>query len=220
MIKIPGGEPTGVMGASQRPAIEEQLVEFSLAELQSRPNAQFLPLPAKNPPTLPLSDLEPAVFERVVAEMVSLDGGPTVHFYGRQGQKQYGLDIYEERSDGTRALYQVKRFQSISPAEIRQAVVDYAGPPRSGSQAYPERRFNPKLFVVVTSALVDNDTANVDAIAKLQTEYGGDIRIAVWGAEAVSRKLRGSAEAVFAIFGEAWAGSFAALKRRTRQVSS
>ncbi|WP_406277312.1 hypothetical protein [Embleya sp. NBC_00896] len=42
-----------------------------------------------------------------------------VHFYGRSGQEQYGLDIVERRLNHRRTLYQVKRYTIITPAQLR-----------------------------------------------------------------------------------------------------
>ena len=177
--------------------------QVSLAELQDHPRPRSLPKPIRNPPTLPLAALEPEAFERLVAEMVSSWQSPTVHFYGRRGQRQFGLDIYEEQPDGTRILYQVKKYTKITCADIRAAITDYAGPAkRRLSGELRERRFNPQRFILVTSAPIDDDTAKVDLIAKLQIEYRNDIELAIWGAEAISRRLRESPNLVFAVFGE------------------
>jgi hypothetical protein len=213
MARRPTGAPLATaghgLGARPSASVDSSLArELSLAELQNHRAPQQLPRPIKNPPLLPLTALGPEVFERVVAEMVSMQGSPTVHFYGRSGQRQHGLDIYEEQADGTRILYQVKKYAEMTCAHIRQAVADYAGPPRQSSDGLPARRFSPQRFVVVTSAPVDDDTAKVDLVAELQIRYRGDLQIAVWGAEAVSRRLRASPNLVSAVFGESWAREY------------
>ncbi len=130
-----------------------------------------------------------------------------MHFYGRSGQKQYGLDIYEQRSNGDRVVYQVRRYQTISPENITSAVSDYAGP----HDKRTARRFNANEFILVTSAYVDSDTANVDCIDQLNRAYNSPyldeedcVQVTVWGAEALTRKLRGHYLLIYAAFGEAW----------------
>ncbi|WP_188197567.1 hypothetical protein [Nonomuraea sp. SYSU D8015] len=181
------------------------LVTLTLPQLTRHAQAAPLPVPMQNPRLLPLAELEPEVFERLVAEMVSRQDNRGTQFYGRSGQKQYGLDIVERQKDSARSLYQVKRYDELTKAKIREAVRDYAGPPRHSGFTGAKRRFDPRRFVLVTSAEFDRDTRNVDALAELQDEYAGDLEIEVWGAEAVGRKLREAPYLVFAVFGAAWA---------------
>jgi len=196
-------------GAERDASRGDDLVELSLTNLQEHTQRSPLSLPMKSPKQLPLHELEPEVFERLVAELVvNVTGSPSVHFYGRRGQQQHGLDIFEEQPGGTRVLYQVKRYTTITPALIRDAVHDYAGPPRPIGHQLPARRFDPKRFTLVTSAAVDHDTAKVEEVAALQQEYRHDLEIAVWGAEMVSRLLRQHSVLVAAVFGEAWAGEY------------
>ena len=59
--------------------------------------------------------------------------------------------------------------------------------------------------MIVTSALLESDTGNIDGLKELQDRYQRDLTIEVWGAEALGRKLRGYPHVVLAIFGSAWA---------------
>jgi hypothetical protein len=113
-----------------------------------------------------------------------------VQFYGRSGQGQHGLDIVERERAGSRSLYQVKRYQELSATKLREAVQEYSGSPRAADYDGPKRPFDPRRFVLVTSAKLDQDTRSVDELAKLQDEYEGDIQVDAWGAEALSRMLR------------------------------
>lgn len=181
------------------------LVSLTWPQLARHAQTAPLPVPLQNPSLLPLADLEPEVFERLIAEMVSRRDNGGTQFYGRSGQQQYGLDIVELQKDAARALYQVKRYEELTPPKIRQAVEDYAGAPRPSGFTGAKRRFDPRRFVVVTSAAFDRETRNVDELAALQDAYAGDLEIEVWGAEAVSRKLREAPHLVLAVFGAAWA---------------
>ncbi|MFJ5989306.1 hypothetical protein [Lentzea sp. NPDC092896] len=162
------------------------------------------PIPTQNPSALPLSKLSPEGFESLVAEIISRRDNLGVQFYGRSGQKQYGLDVVERERSGTHCLYQVKRHKRITPAKLLSIVDKYAGPPRSGHSQAP-RLFDPRRFVVVISASTETDTKIVDAVAAVQTAYAADLEIEVWGAEALGRKLRDAPHLVYAVFGGHWA---------------
>ncbi|WCO66236.1 hypothetical protein PO878_17170 [Iamia majanohamensis] len=192
-----------------RDADDAGLVQLPLSELTRRlPSAPVLP-PLQNPAVLPLSALEPEVFERLVAEMISRRDNRGVQFYGRRGQAQFGLDVVETEVSKERAVYQVRRYEVFAAADLRNAVADYAGPPHSQSpDKAGTRPFSPKRFVVVTSAGIDRDTATVEALARLQDEYEGDLTIEAWGAERLSRDLRDAPRLVFAVFGPEWARAF------------
>ena len=158
---------------------------------------------------LPLNRLDPEVFEKVVAEYVwRLPGTRRVRLYGRRGQADYGLDAVAVIWSGEVTVYQAKRYQQLTPAKIRDAVREYAGirvPPGSGM---PPRRFAASRFVLVTSAMAEDDTANVDEAERLISEYEGDIDINVVGAEQVSRVLHDSVSVVSSVFGTDWARVF------------
>ena len=160
-------------------------------------------------PLLPLNRLDPEIFEKVVAEYVwRLPGTRRVRLYGRRGQADYGLDAVAVTWSGEVTVYQAKRYQQLTPTKIRDAVHEYAGirvPPGSG---VPPRRFAASRFVLVTSAMLEDDTANVDEAERLTSEYEGDIGINVVGAEQVSRVLHDSVSVVSSVFGSDWARVF------------
>lgn len=207
----PVAEAAEPQNTTEAPAPDEddEVAELNFPELAGRTQPEPLPTPIQNPALLPLDALDPEVLERVAAEIVFRRRDHlTVQFYGRRGQKQYGLDIVERLPTGSTTLYQVKRYPVITPAQIRDAVEEYAVAPRPAKHQLPPRRFAPQRFVIVTSATVDNDTGIVDEIAALQREYHGDLAIVVWGAEALSRELRDAPGLVTAVFGPAWATAF------------
>ncbi|MEU9313743.1 hypothetical protein [Streptomyces sp. NPDC048256] len=159
----------------------------------------------QNPKRLPLTELDPEAFEWLITEVVSRQDNRGVQFYGRSGQEQHGLDIVAREPDGRRSLYQVKRYQELTVAQIKRAIKDYAVSPRSQGHRASPRLFDPYRFVLVTAAPFDFDTALVNAVTSLQDAYAGDLEIECWGAEAVGRKLRDAPNLVAAVFGEAWA---------------
>lgn len=167
-------------------------------------------MPPVRPATrLPAGELSPEVFERLVLEYAwRVELARDVQVYGRRGQKQYGLDIVGLDRDRQRFVYQVRRLAAITAAEIRAAVVDYAGPPHTGSGPAPKRRFGATRFVLATAAALHDDTSLVDEIVALQNEYRGDLDIEVIGIEHLSVKLREAVGIVAAYFGRDWAREF------------
>jgi hypothetical protein len=188
------------MTSPQDEDVTDELVRKSLGDLLSARQLRPLPVPMQNPATLPLRELDPEVFERLVAELIT-GYSNRVHFYGRRGQQQYGLDIVEYHTEDRPTLYQVKRFQELGPSTIATAVEEYAGEARPSA----ERRFNPNKFVVVTSAAFDFDTRNVDELHRLDELYRGDLELDVWGLETLSRLLRSRPWIVNAVMGPQWA---------------
>lgn len=201
-----GGPPQAEGGS---PATDEDLQEVQFTTLASAEQQTPLPPPTLNPPLLPFQMLDPQVFERLAAEIAYRQGDQIgTYFYGRSGQKQYGLDIVQRKADQQTVLFQVKRYPSVTPDQLRSIVEDYAGPPRKPGHGLPPRRFDPRRFVVVTSASIDSDTANVDEVAALGKDYEHDLDIEVWGAEELGRRLRDASGLVSAVFGRAWAEAF------------
>jgi hypothetical protein len=177
------------------------------AEILARQPGRVSP-PVPPATRLPMLELSPEVFERLVLEYVwSVEAARDVHVYGRRGQKQYELDIVGQDRERRRFVYQVRRLKTISPSEIRAAVVAYAGPPRgTGAGGVPTaRRFDAARFVLATAARLHDDTALVDEIAALQDDYQGDLDVQVVGIEHLSVKLRDATAIVAAFFGRDWA---------------
>lgn len=199
------GQDEGNTAAEPIASGDVETEEHAYAALEAPAPPAPLPPPTLDP-LLPFHLLHPETFERLIAEIVYLRrDNRGARFYGRRGQKQYGLDIVENMNDETRTLYQVKRYQDVTPAQLRSAVTDFAGDPRGIDSTEAPRRFDPKRFVVVTSAQVNTDTANVDEIVQLQDDYRGDLEIEVWGAEDLTSMLRDMPGLVAATFGGAWA---------------
>ena len=165
-----------------------------------------LPLPQSGA-LLPMANLDPEVFERLIAEVVSRQPNAGVHFYGRRGQKQHSLDIVEYGGGGEITVYQVRRYTEVTPSEITSAVEDYAvPPPPKGGGSSPARKFNAARFVLATSAAFDVDTANTNTLTALRDKYATQgLSVDVWGQEALTYKLRDAGPLVLSIFGPEWA---------------
>lgn len=182
-----------------------EVTRLSRGEVAEAVQTTALPIPTTTAAHLPLQQLDPGVFERLVTEIVTRRDNRGAFFYGRSGQKQWGLDIVENRNDGANEVFQVRRIDSLTPAGIRGAVDDYAGPPRSDDNPNPARRFNARAFTIVTTAEFQTDTNNGDELEALRERYHDDLDLDIWGAEHVETMLRHEPYIVAAYFGASWA---------------
>ncbi|MEV6487123.1 hypothetical protein AB0M20_00590 [Actinoplanes sp. NPDC051633] len=183
--------------------------EISSARVFAARQADRLRTPMVQESQLPLRDLTPEVFERLVAEFAfQVEGLRNAHFYGRRGQKQYGLDVVGTTRDGRTVVYQAKRFQSVTIDDVREAVEAYAG--KADSSLDPStRRFGAGRFVLATSAPIEEDTGFTDDLLSLCAKYDErGLAVDVYGAEHLSRSLRDASGLVYAIFGPDWSRAF------------
>ncbi|WP_328469129.1 hypothetical protein OHA21_00985 [Actinoplanes sp. NBC_00393] len=183
--------------------------EISSARVFAARQADRLRTPMVQESQLPLRELTPEVFERLVAEFaLQVEGLRNAHFYGRRGQKQYGLDVVGTTRDGRTVVYQAKRFQSITIEDVREAVEAYAGKPDSRMDP-STRRFGASQFVLATSAPIEEDTGFTDDLLSLCAKYDErGLAVDVYGAEHLSRSLRDASGLVYAIFGPDWSRAF------------
>jgi hypothetical protein len=98
------------------------LAEVAFSELVRARQVSRLPLPLAGASILPLGELDPEVLERLGAEMIKRRLNEGSCFYGRRGQKQYGLDIVEREVGGRVTVYQVRRYGALTTAKITAAV--------------------------------------------------------------------------------------------------
>lgn len=196
-----------VLGSRQA-ADAGDLAEVAFSELVRAPQVSRLQLPLAGTSVLPLGELDPEVLERLAAEMIKRRLNEGSCFYGRRGQKQYGLDIVEREVGGRVTIYQVRRHAALTPAKITAAVTEYAGPSARPGAARTARRFAASKYVLLTSASFEDDTALRDRLGELEEEYEGDLILDVWGRERVSAELRDSDGLVKSVFGAEWAREF------------
>ena len=130
------------------------------------------------------------------------------HFYGRRGQAQHGLDILERETGDARGVYQVRRYDVLTPAKLTSAVTEYAVRPVKPGEEKPTRQFAAYRYVLATSAEFETETVLQETLEALQDEYAGDLAIEVWGREMLSSMLRDMGPLVYSVFGPDWAQSF------------
>jgi hypothetical protein len=141
---------------------DNDLEHLPLIDVLARKQTGPLSPPMAQTVLLPLHELDPDMFERVVVELAwRVENARDVQLYGRRGQKQYGLDVVGTDRSANRFVYQARRLGTLTPAEIRQAVVDYAGPPRtpdSLEHSPPAGRGGPALPARGQGPLVGHET--------------------------------------------------------------
>jgi hypothetical protein len=199
-----GGQAAGEDPQPGSGADPSELTELRYPDLVSARQTSPLPPPLVGASSLPLDALDPEVLERLAAELIRRRPNQGAHFYGRRGQKQYGLDIVEQENPDANSVYQVRRYQVLTPDLISSAVTEYAGPAGEGG-GKPPRRFAARRYVLLTSAPFDNDTALQDRLEELQQRYRGDLILEVWGQEKLTAELRDCGALVNAVFGPEWA---------------
>lgn len=208
---FPGGEAAGGAGDGGLPGFEGVLgglTEVRFVDLVRARQVSRLSIPRVGVPMLPLGELDPEVLERLAAEMIKRRPNFSAHFYGRRGQKQYGLDIVERETSDFTTVYQVRRYNVLTPEKISSAVGVCRSAATEGGGPKPARRFAANKYVLLTSAEFEQDTALQDTLEELRAKYADDLIIDVWGRERVSSELRDSGALVNSVFGPDWARMF------------
>ena len=150
---------------------------------------------------LPFGQLSWQNFERLVYRMAGKSADVVYCArYGRSGQAQDGIDVYARLSGGRHICWQARNRESVTPAEIKQAVDDFL----DGRWAASSERF------VLCSRASLADTKVQDAI---EEEAGRlveqNIVFEVLDGGQFSEKLRAHPAIIDDFFGSAWLMAFA-----------
>ncbi|MFJ3892066.1 hypothetical protein [Streptomyces sp. NPDC090083] len=133
----------------------------------------------------------------IVALACEVEGAVRSRLYGRNGQKQHGIDVVGYFVDGSLTVYQAKRWQNFTADALSDAVRMYV----EGT-----RPFDATRFVLVTSAYT-GDTAVEDRLHQLRTDYH-PLEIELWGRQQLSDLLFPQRALVDRFFGRATAERF------------
>lgn len=182
-----------------------------LSEVMTRqPEPDRMPTPTVGSTILPFGDMDPLIFERLVAEVAqSVFRLDEVHAYGRTGQYQAGLDIVGWKSD-KQIVYQVRRIDELTADRLESAVREFAKPTKKvrGVVVEVPRPFpETDEFVVVTGCL-NNDTQITDRLHALKLEFSDDFQPRLIDARSLSAALRREGAIVAGFFGQHWAEEF------------
>ena len=149
-----------------------------------------------NHTVLPFQDLSWADFEKFCFQLGSkeMECLETAYLYGRNGQKQDGIDIYF-RKDRKNIVWQIKRYDEFKAADVSNAVEVFL----NGKWVD-----NASSFTLCVSNYLD-DTAVVDEIDRQSTILDEkNISFAVYNSDKLTILSQKYPDLVRTFFGEAW----------------
>ncbi|MFM0277722.1 hypothetical protein P0D75_06835 [Paraburkholderia sediminicola] len=110
-------------------------------------------------------------FQTLAARVVcNLCDEPTVHEYGRQGQRQHGVDVHGQMFDGRQLGLQCKEMKPGK--RLTKALIEY--------EAKDALSFRPSLDLFVITTTLPNDTKARDAVSQLNASKAYSFTIAYW----------------------------------------
>jgi tetratricopeptide (TPR) repeat protein len=158
------------------------------------------PLTVTSPLLLQVEQLSWEGLEHLIVALArEVEGAVRSRLYGRNGQKQHGIDVVGYFDDGSLTVYQAKRRQSFTADALSDAVRMYV----EGT-----RPFDATRFVLVTTAYA-GDTAVEDRLHQLRKDYH-PLDIELWGRQQLSDLLFPQRALVERFFGRATAEVFCA----------
>ena len=101
---------------------------MSLEYLKIPPSYNYEVPMVKNHMELPLDEMPWEDFEKLSLRMVEYVEGfnrPNCEIFGRQGQKQDGIDIYALRENGKYYTFQCKKYKSISTSDLNSIFSEF-----------------------------------------------------------------------------------------------
>ncbi|MGY4958343.1 hypothetical protein [Streptomyces nigrescens] len=151
------------------------------------------PLPTTAPLLLNTHELAWEAVEHLVAALaLEVEQATEARLYGRPGQDQQGIDVVAFFDGKPTSVYQAKRYTTFTAADLRKAVVSYAG---------GRRPFGAHRLVVVTTASVADTKVDEELVA-LRKRHS-DLVIDLWGRQQLSDILHNVPHLVRRYFGPA-----------------
>jgi hypothetical protein len=151
-------------------------------------------------PLLPTELLTWEDFERLCLRMARLSSEiEHSRLYGVRGQAQEGIDLFARSFTGEYTVYQCKRVESLTAADIRAAVEKF----RDGSWAPRASK-----FVLCTSHAAVRTEQAEEYIEQFELLRAQNVGFAIWDKEQISLILREQARLVHDFFGKAWLTAF------------
>src|SRR4051812_19995137 len=94
-----------------------------LAVLNEPPDSDVEPPVDTAEQELPFKKLRWQDFEKLCVRLIRLEGTPEhAQRFGTEGQAQSGIDIYSRLPDGRYVVYQCKKYETLWPSDIKNAV--------------------------------------------------------------------------------------------------
>ncbi|MFS4580911.1 NACHT domain-containing protein [Phaeobacter sp. C3_T13_0] len=170
-------------------------------DLATPPSGVF-PTPPAQPVhmMLPLGSLSWENFERLCYRL-ALSQGTFDHVarYGKQGQKQEGIDVFARKPNGRYTVWQAKRYTTYKPANLKSAVEAFL------AGQWVEQS---DTLVIAVQALLD-DTKLQDEIERQTKKLAAkNIVLEVLGGDTLAERIRPHQTLVSAFFGRHWLEAF------------
>tara|TARA_R110000744_G_scaffold111486_1_gene209740 strand:+ start:1912 stop:6369 length:4458 start_codon:yes stop_codon:yes gene_type:complete len=175
---------------------------MNLEYLNSLPSSKYdLPIDG-NQMLLPINGLLWEDFEKLSLRMAEYVEGFSIsdcEIFGRQGQKQSGIDIYGLRGNGQYYAFQCKKYESISTSDLNKILSDF----EEGEW------FNKtEKFFICTSASF-SDVHLQKRYEELKKEYlKKGKQIDKWDYSSINRILKTHPKIVYDFFGAEWCKAF------------
>jgi hypothetical protein len=184
-----------------RPANPDQSLQNGVPSFLEGPaTSKTLPPVQTLAPTLPCEQLSWQDFERLCVRMARLDSDiEHSQLYGTPGQAQEGIDLFARSFTGEYAVYQCKRVESLTAADIRAAVEKFL----AGSWA--ERA---KKFILCTSLAAVRTEQAEEYNKQFELLSPRNIRFDIWDREQISTILKDQPRLVHDFFGKGWLIAF------------
>lgn len=163
---------------------------------------------------LPLEKMSWEDFEKLCLRMVEFVEGFDIgdcEIFGRQGQKQDGIDIYGLRENGRYYTFQCKKYESISASDLNKIVSDFE----------EGKWFNKtEKFFICTSASF-SDVHLQKRYEELKREYlKKKKQIDKWDYSSINRILKTHPKIVYDFFGAEWCKAFCGEEVYTSVITS
>jgi hypothetical protein len=150
------------------------------------------PLTSTAPLQLHVQDLTWQALEHLVQELArQCDRANEARVFGRGGQAQNGVDVVGFFPDGSCSVYQAKRYEKFTAADLKRAVEAYA---------LGKRPIEAQRLVVVTTADVRDTQIDLELV-RLRDQHQ-DLVLELWGRQQLSDLLFGLPDVVRRFFGE------------------
>jgi hypothetical protein len=151
-------------------------------------------------PLLPTELLTWEDFERLCVRMARLNSGiEHSRLYGVRGQAQEGIDLFARSFTGDYTVYQCKRVESLTAADIRAAVEKF----QDGSWAS-----RASTFILCTSHAAVRTEQAEEYNKQIEFLRARNVGFVIWDKEEISHILRDQARLVHDFFGKVWLTAF------------
>jgi hypothetical protein len=166
----------------------------------SIPTSNLVPPVLTKIQALPFEEISWENFESLCRALIKEDRNVTsARSYGKQGEAQYGIDLYAVKKNGDYSVFQCKNVKRFGAKKIEAAVNEFI----SNDWGTPVQE-----FVLCTQQNLRNTAQNNEIIKQGKLLKTKNIELIVWDAHELNLKLKKSPTIVEDFFGKAWVTAF------------